>query len=241
MTAKVQRCNAVYRTTKGLKRYCRTPAGKGTDHKGQGPCQEHDLMCEAVAAYDRRQQIPTAFAERRSYTLKLSGPLGEKVKALGGETVHFNPEGRVADMNFEIVCAKALVAQLIEDYTDTEDAMIVWAKAFKAGKIETEPPGRMYKMADLEKMLLTSGRLIALAKSVEDLVPLRTVAGVFKAMYNILETNIADREELVKVLQEFESVTQVFKHPEQVMRVRPVNQLPAGRRRPHGNLVQGRV
>ena len=241
MTARVQRCNAAYRTQKGLLRYCIITAGKGTAHRGKGPCQEHDLMCEAVANHDRRQQVPSSFEERRSYTLQMEGPLGEKIKALGGDTVHFNPEGRVADLNFEIVCAKALLAQLIEDYEPTRDALIVWARAFKAGVIETEPPGRMYSMSDIEKIVVTSAKVVMSAKAVQDLVPLLTVAGVFGAMSDILEQEITDSDVLLKIKQEFLHVTNIFRSPDQVMRVRQEYQPTRGRRKPHGNLSSGRL
>ena len=242
MTARVQRCNAAYRTQKGLLRYCRKTAGRDTAHKGVGPCQEHDLMCEAVASYDRRQTVPTAFQGRGSYTLQMEGPLGDKIEALGGSTVHFNPEGRVADLNFEMVCAKALLAQLIEDYEPTRDALIVWARAYKAGEIQTEPPGRMYSMSDIEKIVVTSAKVVMSAKAVQDLVPLRTVAGVLNGMSDILEREITDSEVLLKIQQEFMNVTNVFRSPERVMRVRPENQLPVGRqRRSHGNLSGGRL
>ena len=239
LTARVPRCNAAYKTKKDEIKYCRKAAGRGTAHVGEGPCLDHDLMCTAVANYDRRQSVPEAFQERREYTLKMEGPLAEKIRALGGDTVHFNPEGRVADLTFEIVAGKALLAQLIEDYDPTCEALLEWSRAFKAGEIATEPPNRTLTMSELEKMLFTSARVVALARTVQDLVPLKTVAGVFNAMYEIMEREITDSDVRVKLQQEFQRVTNVFRSPEQVQRVRPATSLAPGKRKAHANISGG--
>jgi len=184
-----------------------------------GPCSEHESSANGAAEYDKRKSSAVVLKVngRRRYALKMKGPLKEKFEALGADVIHHDPDGRVADLSFEISAAKAVLAQMIEDFDDTRDALKTWHAAYENGDLNAKPPA-MISMGDLQRMVLDATRVAALAKTVSDLVPLRTVLSVLYDMGKVIRHAVRDEATQLIIQEQFVEIAEVFRPPTTVPR-----------------------
>lgn len=210
--------------------YCKRGAGEDTDHPGEGPCSDHDEISLAMANVDRRTREPAAHDSRRMYVAKTCSALSDKLEALGGDILYHDPDGRVADLSWEIAAGRALAMQMIEDYDAYLVALHEWGEAGQLGDM----PVSHVSAKDVESMLLTVSRIAGLSKQIQDYVPLRTVAGVFQAQAEALDAIMRNDNEREAVKRVFMDLTAVFRSPYQtpdgIIRIRGANQKPSGRK-----------
>lgn len=123
------------------KKYCKSRAGTGTDHPGEGRCKLHGGNTDIIHGLARRY----------------SGVKTERIRDLIAQ--HANDPDPL-DILPEIAAARALFQDFIERYEDNSRALIAWHESYISDKAVNPKPVQVLDIADAYRILDTVSRMV---------------------------------------------------------------------------------